>query len=141
MEQAESSPTPVCPSLKAAQALMAALAARARPMDDALRDLVEDQLDDQLDAASWRRPASADGALMHLVLGYADAAVLAHAGPAAQDALERRMSRHLYAVAHYLLTRADLRDPAGWTALFDFAMPRDGDRVLDALHITGASHV
>ncbi|MCC5996496.1 MAG: hypothetical protein JJU18_09035 [Oceanicaulis sp.] len=116
-----------CPSANAARELTALLAALDNAQTPGQAPERAKQLDDRLeaalDAASWSRPKSAEGALLHVVLGASIAADIARARD--PESQERRAMRHFYAARAYLETAGEL--PEQWARLFAFAMPATDD--------------
>lgn len=116
-----------CPSAKIARELIAVLKAFNRPDlhktgPDAY-DHLDDRLEATMEASTFARPTTAEGALFHLVLGASIAADLARAtNPAA---MERRAARHFYAARAYLESVANL--PKDWEEIFAFAMLTQDD--------------
>ncbi len=116
-----------CPSAKIAREFIAVLKAHNKP-DLHETDLdayghLDDRLEATMEAATFARPTTAEGALFHLVLGASIAADLARATNAA--AMERRAARHFYAARAYLESAANL--PEGWDEIFAFAMLTQDD--------------
>jgi hypothetical protein len=118
-----------CPSAKSARELIAILSAldavspQPEGEDRELAQQLDQRLDSVLDSASWVRPTSAEGALLHLVLGASIAADLARARD--PEAQERRAMRHFHAARAYLETTANL--PSEWARIFAHAMPLSED--------------
>lgn len=128
--------SPVCPARESAVELIAAIKAYEtipdkQPVNGPDNERFESHLTDLVDAirtaAEWTRPTSAEGALLHLCLGFAAAYDMPEAASATiQAQMERKMFRHLHAVRAYLIESAgELTD--GWEEIFEFAMPSADD--------------
>ena len=122
-----SSAPATCPSAKIARDLINALKAYKSPdlhkTDPEAFAHLDDQIDATLEAATFARPITVEGALLHLVLGASIASDLARAtNPAA---MERRAARHFYAARAYLESVANL--PKDWEEIFAFAMLTQDD--------------
>jgi hypothetical protein len=134
MSQAERISEPTCLSAQAALDLISAISAwtRAETMGRTGHPFtpdIGDRIDTLTREASWLRPLSPEGALLHVML--ASAAVDALDG---EEPTIRAVQRHLYAIRAFLAAHADLE---GWQGLSDHFMPEPSDPVPAVMMMTG----
>ena len=136
MSQAARISEPTCHSAQAALDLISTITAWARAetvgrTGHPFTPDIGDRIDTLTREASWLRPLSPEGALLHVML--ASAAVDALDG---EEPAIRSIQRHLYAVRAFLAAHADLD---GWQGLSDHFMPEASDPVPAVLTMTSAT--
>ena len=77
------------------------------------------------EAASWSRPTSAAGALMHLMLATGEVSTLPDSTSGEHERMHRLVERNLYAVRAYLLSLLAEEQRAGMATLSAFYMVDD----------------
>lgn len=140
---------PACQARESAAELIAALKAMGEtpvplsPADADLESHLADLVESIRSAAEWTRPTSAEGALLHLCLGYAAAYdIPVAANEAIQTNLERKLGRHMHAVKAYLIESAGALTE-GFEEIFHYAMPPADDlapKVTDAAAVKRPTH-
>lgn len=85
------------------------------------------------EAASWAKPDSAGGALVHLLLAASDVEDLPRANPEYLERLERTVCRNLYAVRDFLLRQMSDADRAALHELTANYMAQDPHSINPAL--------
>lgn len=114
-----------CQSTEMGERIKASLCALHEAGDDRTEQLRYKSLQAIEEAASWARPGSAGGALMHLVLAANLVEDLPRANPTYLEAMERAAERNLYAVRDFLVRLMSDQDRADFQALFDAYMAQD----------------